>query len=653
MKSNAIVSLAILKVNYDEKKDYLDTFLPIVAECIRIGEHDIIGISNIQQAVKKEFSLDIPQHAIKALLNKAYRAKYLRKENNMFYRNHDKLNELNFKDIKNDMLRKQKELIVDLIGYVKKNFGEEWSSEESEEYLLKFIESNQIMSFKNKIIVDEKTEKNVNINKEKLYIAKYIESLINTESYLFDYLEDIVKGVIISTVVFMNEPSEVNKNFKKMSVYLDTTFIIFALGYAGNEKKPQCDELLKLIYENNIKAKCFRHTVDEAIGILTACAYKIERKEIGQAHGSSMDYFIENGKSKSDIMLMINTIESDLNKLNIKIEDVPKYNNKCYIDEEGLKESLSKNIQYGNEEALNRDVKSISAITRLRGGRKTIKIEDSLAIFVTTNNKLIRTVNSYLNIDEELTGVMPIISDYALTNLLWLKKPLVAKELSRKRIIAECYAVSQPDEILWGKYIREVDKLKNQGNISEDESDYFKYAPVIKEICMDITHGESDVICEGTVLEIIQRARDIISKEATDKLSSDIEEAKRVNYENKKQILDKDREIKKKEESILVYAEKKAKNVENAIKYILFGVSGILIIFGQNAISKFVEVKFTIFSYWFDIVTFIVALVVWVFSIKGESIQSISRKIGEIRYNKIMSEINDANQELVVDSEKK
>ena len=44
MKNNAIVSLAILKVNYDEKKDYLDTFLPFVAECIKIEKYDIINI---------------------------------------------------------------------------------------------------------------------------------------------------------------------------------------------------------------------------------------------------------------------------------------------------------------------------------------------------------------------------------------------------------------------------------------------------------------------------------------------------------------------------------------------------------------------------------------------------------------------------------
>ncbi|HHD2737780.1 TPA: hypothetical protein ACOTGN_001388 [Clostridium perfringens] len=650
MKNNAIVSLAILKVNYDEKKDYLDTFLPFVAECIKIEKDDIISITNIQQSVKNEFSLDIPQHAIKALLNKAYKAKYLKKENKVFTRNDIGLKKLNFNSVKNEMLRKQNDLITDLIKYVKEKFDKAWKKDEAEEYLLKFIENNQIMSFKKNIIFTESIE-NSDDSSEKLYIARYIKTLIDNESHLFGYLEDIIKGLIISTVVYMNEPSEIKKSFRNMTVYLDTSFIIFSLGYAGEIKQQQCDELLKLIYENNINARCFRHTIDEVIGILTACAHKIDSKNRTKAYGPSIDYFIEEGKSKSDIMLMINTIEDDLSRLNIKIEDVPQYNNRCYIDEEGLKESLKKNIQYSNDEALERDIKSISAITRLRSGRTTIKIEESRAIFVTTNFKLVKEVNSYLNIDEELTGIMPIISDYALTNLLWLKKPLVAKNLSKQRLIAECYAASQPDEILWGKYINEIDNLKNKGHISEEESCYFKYAPAIKEICMDITEGKSEVVCEGTVKQIMDRARELISKETEERLNSEMKKVEMEKEISDKKVLDKENKIKEQNKNIITFAKKKAKRRECAVKWGLLSLEAITFLLGENFISNIIEEKYPSWARLTSIIALIIGTIAFFYTAKGENIKSFSNKIGKKKYYKILAEMNIIIPEVAVDCE--
>lgn len=612
---------------------------------------DIISITNIQQSVKSEFSLDIPQYAIKALLNKAYKAKYLKKENKMFIRNDIGLGKLNFNSVKNEMLRKQNDLIIDLIKYVKERFDKVWRKDEAEEYLLKFIENNQIMSFKKNIIFTESIEKYDDDSREKLYIARYIKTLMDNESHLFGYLEDIIKGLIISTVVYMNEPSEIKKSFKNMTVYLDTSFIIFSLGYAGEIKKQQCDELLKLIYENNINARCFRHTIDEAIGILTACAYKVDSKNRAKAYGPSIDYFIENGKSKSDIMLMINTIEDDLSRLNIKIEDVPQYNNRCYIDEEGLKESLKENIQYSNDEALERDIKSISAITRLRSGRTTIKIEESRAIFVTTNFKLVKEVNSYLNIDEELTGIMPIISDYALTNLLWLKKPLVAKNLSRQRLIAECYAASQPDEILWGKYINEIDNLKNKGHISEDESYYFKYAPAIKKICMEITEGKSEVVCEGTVKEIIERAKELIGREKEEELSSDMEKIKKDKEISDRKVLDKENVIQEQSKNVITFAKKQAKKRERAVRWGLLSLAAIAFLFGENFISNIIEERYPSWVRVTNIIALIIGVIAFIYAAKGENIKSFSSKIGKKKYDKILAEMNITIPEVAVDCE--
>lgn len=637
MSYSAILSLAILKVNYDDKKEYLDTFLPIVAECIRCAESDIISVQDLQESLKHDFSLNIPQHVIKSVLNKAVRAKYVVRDRKVLKRNSVELEKLNFKAVKIDMLRKQSELINHLIKFVEEKFGVEWTEDEAEVNLIRFIQNNQIMSFKKGVIYENKDIEVVSGNKEKLYIAKFIDCINNSNSHIFYYLEDVLKGLVISSVVYVNEPSEVKMNFKNMKVYLDTSLIIFILGYAGENNKAQALELLKLLQENNILVRCFRHNINEAIGALNACAHKIEKNQLSDGYGPSLDYFISNGKTMSDIKVMINNMDSNLNNLNIHIEDIPDYNNMCYIDEEGLKIELTNKIQYRNEDAIDNDIMSISAITRLRKGKKYNKIEECKAIFVTNNNTLVKVVSNYLNIAEEFAGMMPAISDYALTILLWLKKPLSAQDLPRKQIIAECYAACQPSEALWRKYEQEIDKLTARGDISADESVYLKWEPVVRDILMDVTHG--DDICDGTVQEIMERARNVIRMEQAEVYENSINDVQKNLDIQREEVMKRDNIIEDKNLSIKRFAKKSANRVELLVKwglYIFYAIIEIASIL--SSIPK--KFKFLIT---------VIVVIVGIYSMSGGNVPKLAKRLADKRYNKIIRDMDSSNLEIAMD----
>jgi hypothetical protein len=72
MSNPTILSLAILKVNWDEpeSKDYLENFVPLVGECIRLSVDDVISIAELQQDLKTRFGLNIPQNALRSILNR-------------------------------------------------------------------------------------------------------------------------------------------------------------------------------------------------------------------------------------------------------------------------------------------------------------------------------------------------------------------------------------------------------------------------------------------------------------------------------------------------------------------------------------------------------------------------------------------------------
>jgi hypothetical protein len=65
-----IVSLAILKINWENKKDYLDIFVPLVAESIRLSQEDIVTAPILQEEVRAKFGLAIPQNTLKTLIRR-------------------------------------------------------------------------------------------------------------------------------------------------------------------------------------------------------------------------------------------------------------------------------------------------------------------------------------------------------------------------------------------------------------------------------------------------------------------------------------------------------------------------------------------------------------------------------------------------------
>ena len=73
MPQSVIPSLAILKVNWDEGRDYIENFVPFVAECIRMAPQPEISVGDLQAAVRDTFGINIPQGALQIILGRAAR----------------------------------------------------------------------------------------------------------------------------------------------------------------------------------------------------------------------------------------------------------------------------------------------------------------------------------------------------------------------------------------------------------------------------------------------------------------------------------------------------------------------------------------------------------------------------------------------------
>ena len=250
MTNPTIVSLAILKVNYDLGRDYLENFVPIVAECIRLSETDIVSIPEIQSLLRKVFGLRIPQNSIKIVLSRVRKRGFICKYEGAFKRVNENFEKLEFKRIQQEVLVMHEALIEKLIRFCSEKFNITWHTDEAEKAFEQYLDEHNLLT-----LLPARIQKPKNITKShpkhtKYLIGTFIQHMQETYSPGFEYLETIVKGHMLANALFLIEPGKTEKKFRKTAIYFDTPFLIFSLGHADEARAAPCLELLDLLYEN-------------------------------------------------------------------------------------------------------------------------------------------------------------------------------------------------------------------------------------------------------------------------------------------------------------------------------------------------------------------------------------------------------------------
>jgi len=572
MTNSLIVSLAYLKVNCDlNRSGYIDNFVPLVAECLREQSEPIVSANNLQKSLLEKFGMQIPKHVITALLARAKRRNYVYVQNHVYYRNVDILNGLSFQNSQIKVQRIYNALIDDFIKFFKEKYGRDIDNFTAENLLLSFISYNQLTIFKGETDFKILPDYPPLTREEKIIVADYITSAQVSRPLIYDYIETIVKGYMIVNALYLSDVDNYNKKFQRTKFIFDTSFVIYALGFSGEEMQSPCIELLDLLYANGAQLYCFRHTVDEIEGILNACSLSLGTYS-DTIFGRSVQYFTSHGYKISDIQLLISSLERKIESLRLYIIDKPDYSNYQHvIDEDKLNNLLRERFIHPQEKALSRDVDSVAGIYRLRRGHSNTRIEESKAIFVTTNKKLALAVNEFYYEEHNGGLISPCITDFALTTYVWLKTPTKAPNLPMKRLIADCYASIQPDDELMERWFSEIEKLSARNDISVEDYYFLRYSDEARRALVEYSLSDPEVIVDGSVQEILSRAKKLIVEESARQLENS--------------LTDLDAEIKRRKavEKELIYLSQSRISADNARLSRLNGRA--------NSLAK----KFTIF----------------------------------------------------------
>jgi hypothetical protein len=185
MTSQTAISLAVLQVNWDErKKDYLDNFVPIIAECIRLQQSDVVSTGVLKAEMETRFGLNIAASTLNTILRRLRKHGYVSVTHGVYYRDSQSLSSTNFSDVQKTVVRMHDSLISDMIRYCKQEFNLNWSAEEASNNLLSCLKENglQIISaVANGTVIPDTVS---STKSGKYHSALYIKHLEDTTYYI-------------------------------------------------------------------------------------------------------------------------------------------------------------------------------------------------------------------------------------------------------------------------------------------------------------------------------------------------------------------------------------------------------------------------------------------------------------------------------------
>lgn len=565
--SKPLIGYAVLAENIDSNNlSFLDNFLPLVKQGVLDINVDF-DIQLLSKYIEENFGLQLPLYVI------TYSLKKLQKRNLVKF---EKV-ELKYKVIgengssilqKRDELLIQYELLINRMQeflvnhqYYKKSF----TTYELESMLEDFI----FQTTENLATPVKSDNSSKEQNQRNFLTGRFITYIEQNEPHLYSIYKKLFIGNMISSAMYFTEQDKINQKFKKTSVYFDTTLIIYALGYAGDLRAEPVNQLIKLLRSQYAQIRCFEHTVAEVRGVLNGCLLKYKKGDSDRF--GTVEYFINKNYSESEILTIINAIENDIeSKLNIKIVPTPDFSDeslhKYNMDVEGYIKSIKEVISYNYEDSLNKDIDSINAIYRLRKGQHSTTLEKSKAIFVTNNNSLVKVVSDKFYREHHNSELFsPLISDYVLATLLWIKNPDTESELPQKMIAANCLAAVEPSEKMYEKYLNRIEKERDKGTISEESFALLRTASEAKSLMMDIVVGDEDQINYLDVKELAELTIQIKVEEKEKQIAQKDHEIstltiEKIEIENSVKL--SNQELKLKEEEFSKIQENRLKNAK-------------------------------------------------------------------------------------------
>lgn len=506
--SSTLTSLAIVKVNWDNNsQSYSDSFVPfVVAGLHALGVPS--GASAVRDQIAASFGLQLPDGVVSNLLDRSRRSGYASQDSGRAYHLTEKGGSFSerFREQSVILNRRRNRLVAALMADGSA-LGRELTPDGAEDALLGFIELHSAPLLAGLVRGDVSAIPRIQQEGLEYLVAQFVVRVIEGEPELAQYLADVVKGSMLSASLYAVGAGEVDRRFRSTILFLDTPLILKALGHEGERSARPVLELIDLAREAGAAVACFEHSVQEARGVLHGVADVLKGGRRPPTMRGVLAHYLEINSSSSDALERIGSMDEDLSNLRIAVRERPPHERDLTVDEGALRVALESAIRYTRPSAIDHDLDSLTAVHRLRNGRRVEQVERCRAALVTDNTSLVSAAQRFFR-DQEGASIGPALLDHNVTTLLWVKRPQAAPDLPLRQILADSYALLDPGPAMWRAYMDKIDALRDRAEISPADVTELRFSMEAHRALMDQTGGDSSRVSRAVVQASLAASRD-------------------------------------------------------------------------------------------------------------------------------------------------
>lgn len=522
---------ALAKASWLED-DFVSSFVPMVAHLIDKKGYSTIDADIFVSDFESEYGILLPSYpAIKLLSISQKKGLITFDESTRLWRpNLVSLSDFDLTPKKNFLQNGIEKVIAELINYGKDVLKENLNEDEAKKLLYSFIQTNSAKILNGEFSDYKSSFKNRNL------VASFIFFLKESRAELFEIVKQITVGRLLVDALTMTEQEETNDDFKNSTVYIDTRFFLYLIGFYGEYRENASIDLIDKLISKKVQLYIFKHIYDEINYTLSGCAKWIDSPSYDPEKASSaLRYLKSCGKDKKYVESLIASIPTKLKRFKITIDNDSWISDdySLQIDRDELT-SFIKDCYKNNdiiitdrvEETITYDVDSIEAIYYHRNGTETYNINEKNVFLLTTNRNLVFACKKYHNKNFTKNTIPATISDIFLGTFIWARSGIKCCEnIASEKLIADCYSAMEPTQYAINKFCSHVLELQKRGQITDAEvialKCYGLQTQAIKPFLSE--PNEYDYKDLHDVLEEIRQKTIVTEKSKFDKEKSDLE----------------------------------------------------------------------------------------------------------------------------------
>lgn len=509
--SEALCSLAMLKVNIDTGGDYLEYIKPYIIDILVNDPPERVTDYTVASKLLSSCGLEIPTRTVQIVLQRLAKGGLLVKKDGVFIPS-DNLPESDLSAVRANASRHISLIVNELIGFARSISDRVLTEDAATECLVSFLSNFSIPCLRTYLRGTTLPDVSTGANWQVSLVGHFVGELQNQPNLLESFTL-LMQGHMLANALLCPDLNSVSDSYTDVVFYFDTPLLIQLLGLEGEQEEQAIKEVVSLVRKLKGKVCYFSHTYDE---LTTSIKISAEFIESQKGRGTIVNEARKSGKKKSDLILLASQAAEILEEYGVTSEPTPSYaqeNHKFEIAEEVFASVLGDEIDYSNPRAKDYDIRSVRSIYVLRKGCAPQSVEKAKAVLVTSNTSFSKAAFEYGKTIEMSREVSTVITDFSLANTAWLKAPQGAPALPKKEILAFAYAAARPSKGFWDQVLLEADKLEHKGRITARDHQFLRSSYTVQSELAKLTLGDVSALTEESITKTLARVTDEIRGE--------------------------------------------------------------------------------------------------------------------------------------------